>query len=138
MIRAASWAAGILEGLLAALLVLTSCQKSAPPAPKPAAHTESSPIPVQPAEKTTAETASPLRPRFAVQAAAFDQREPAEKLAAALSDEFGYQTMVAPVELNGKTLYRVRMLVRTKQEAENLAGALASKAKVKAWIDPLP
>ena len=134
MIRAATLAGGI----LAALLMLTSCQKSAPPAPKPAAHTESSPIPARPAEKLPAETASPLRPRFAVQAAAFDQREPAEKLAARLSDEFGYQTMVAPVELNGKTLFRVRMLVRTKQEAEGLADALASKAKVKAWIDPLP
>ncbi|HXJ93296.1 MAG TPA: SPOR domain-containing protein [Terriglobia bacterium] len=124
--------------MLAALLVLTSCRNSVSPAPKPAAHTESSPIAAQPAEKPPAETASPLRPRFAVQAAAFDQRDPAEKLAAQLSDEFGYQTMVAPVELNGKTLYRVRMLVRTKQEADNLADALASKAKVKAWIDPLP
>ena len=134
MIRAADRAGG----MLAALLMLTSCQKSAPPAPKPAAHTESSPIPAQSTEKLPAETPSPLRPRFAVQAAAFDEREPAEKLAATLSDEFGYQTMVAPIESNGKTLYRVRMLVRTKQEAENLADALASKAKVKAWIDPLP
>jgi cell division protein FtsN len=124
--------------MLAGLLALTSCQNSAPPAPKPAAQAESSPIPAQPAEKLPAQTVSPLRPRFAVQAAAFDERGPAEKLAAKLSDDFGYQTMVAPVELNGKTLYRVRMLVRTKQEAENLADALASKAKVKAWIDPLP
>jgi cell division septation protein DedD len=134
MIRAATLAGAI----LAALLMLTSCQKSAPPAPKPVAQTESSPIPARPAEKLPAETASPLRPHFAVQAAAFDQREPAENLAAKLSDEFGYQTMVAPVDLNGKTLFRVRMLVRTKQEAESLADALASKAKVKAWIDPLP
>ena len=80
----------------------------------------------------------PLRPRFAVQAAAFDEREPAERLAARLSDEFGCQTMVAPVELNGKTLFRVRMLVRTKQEAQNLADALTRKTNVKAWIDPLP
>jgi len=134
MIRAATRAGS----MVAALLALTSCQKGAPPAPKPAAHTQSSPTVAQPAEKLRAETASPLRPRFAVQAAAFDEREPAEKLAAGLSDEFGCQTMVAPVELNGKTLYRVRMLVRTRQEAENLADALASKAKVKAWIDPLP
>lgn len=123
---------------LAALLALASCQKSAPPAPKPGANSESSRAPAQRDEKLPAETASPLRPRFAVQAAAIDERERAEKLAARLSDEFGCQTMVAPVELDGKTLYRVRMLVRTKQEAENVADALPSKAKVKAWIDPLP
>jgi len=134
MIRAATPA----RGMLAALLAFTNCQNSAPPAPKPAAHAEPSPIPAQPAEKPPAETAAPLRPRFAVQAAAFDEREPAERLAARLSDEFGCQTMVAPVELNGKTLFRVRMLVRTKQEAQNLADALTRKTNVKAWIDPLP
>jgi cell division septation protein DedD len=133
-----SRSANLVGGMLVGLLGLSSCQNGSPPASKPSAQGGSSPRPAPVAVKIPAETVSPLRPHFAVQVAAFDQRAPAERLAARLSDEFGYQTMVAPVELGGKTLFRVRILVRTKDEADNLANTLASKAKVRAWVDPIP
>jgi cell division septation protein DedD len=133
-----SRSANLFGVMLVGLLELTSCQSGSPPSSKASAEGGSSPRPVPVAGKISVETVSPLRPHFAVQVAAFDQRAPAERLAATLSDEFGYQTMVAPVEMGGKTLFRVRMLVRTKDEADNLANALASQAKVRAWIDPIP
>jgi cell division septation protein DedD len=123
--------------VLLGALTLTSCQSSSQPASKSSVQGASPTRPAQVAEKTSTKAGS-LRLHFAVQVAAFNQRVGAERLAARLSDEFGYQTMVAPVELNGRTLLRVRMLVHTKDEARNLANALASKAKVTAWIDPLP
>ena len=76
-------------------------------------------------------------PRFAVQVAAFDNRPSAEALASRLSDHFGLQTLVAPVESNGVTLYRVRLLVGSKDEADKLAETFQHTENLKVWIVPL-
>jgi len=77
------------------------------------------------------------RPRFAVQVAALDDRSNAEALASRLSDHFGLQTLVAPVEANGATLYRVRLLVGSKEEADKLAETFLRTENLKVWIAPL-
>jgi cell division protein FtsN len=76
-------------------------------------------------------------PRFAVQVAAFDQRADAEGLASRLSEQYGLQTLVAPVEARGKTLYRVRLLVQNKNQAKSLASAFLRTEKLKVWVVPL-
>ena len=80
----------------------------------------------------------PVRePRFAVQVGALDNRPSAEAWASELSDHFGLQTVVAPVDTNGVTLYRVRLLVGSKDEAEKLADTFLNTEKLKVWIVPL-
>jgi len=77
------------------------------------------------------------QPRFAVQVAAVDSRPSAEALASRLSDHFGLQTLVAPVESNGATLYRVRLLVGSKDEADKLAETFLRTENLKVWVVPL-
>jgi len=77
------------------------------------------------------------RLRFAVQVAAFDNRPGAEALASRLSDHFGLQTLVAPVDSHGATLYRVRILVGSKDEADKLAETFLRNENLKVWIVPL-
>jgi cell division septation protein DedD len=76
-------------------------------------------------------------PRFAVQIAALDDRPSAEALASRLSDHFGLQTMVEPVESNGVTLYRVRLLVESRDEADKLAETFQHTENLEVWIVPL-
>jgi cell division septation protein DedD len=76
-------------------------------------------------------------PRFAVQIAALDDRPSAEALASRLSDHFGLQTMVAPVESNGVTLFRVRLLVESRDEADKVAETFQHTENLKVWIVPL-
>jgi len=75
--------------------------------------------------------------RFAVQVAAFDDRPNAEALASRLSEQFGLQVLVAPVESNGATLYRVRLLVGNKDEADKLAETFLRTENLRVWIVPL-
>ena len=130
----------LISGWLLAALAIPGCQNGSQPAPKSSTQSASSPRPAPPtvAKEVLPESVGSLRPHFALQVAAFNERSDAERLAARLSDEYACQTLVAPVELDGKTLFRVRMLVQTRDEAQSLADALSSKAKVKPWIDPLP
>ena len=72
-------------------------------------------------------------PRFALQVGAFEQRARAEALAASLSDQYQVGVLVAPAKVHGKALYRVRILVGTKPEAEALAADLGRDAP-KTWI----
>ena len=130
--------AHIYGGMLLGALALASCHSASQLPSQPSTTSASPSRSPQAVEKVSTERVLTARPHFAVQVAAFNQRADAERLAARLSGEFGYQTMVAPVELSGKTFFRVRMLVRTRDEAENLAIDLSSKTKVSAWIDPLP
>jgi cell division protein FtsN len=80
----------------------------------------------------------PEGPRFAVQVAAYDRRANAEALASRLSEQYGLQTLVAPVEARGETLYRVRLLVQNKDQAESLANTFLRTEKLKVWIVALP
>jgi len=93
----------------------------------------------QPAASAPAGTPAPVPvlpqgPRFAVQVAAFGRRASAEALASRLADQFGLQTLVAPVEAHGQNLYRVRLLVGSKDQAENVANTFLRTAKLKVWI----
>jgi len=76
-------------------------------------------------------------PHFAVQVAAYEQRSGAEVLASRLSAETGFQTLVAPVEVQGKTYYRVRIMVETKDQADDLANTFLRTSKLKVWVVPL-
>jgi len=71
---------------------------------------------------------------FAVQVAAYDRRASAEALASQLAEKYGLQTLVAPVEAPGGTLYRVRLLVENKEQAENLANTILRAENRKVWI----
>jgi len=101
-------------------------QQSQPPAAATASDAASAPVQVPVQE-----------PRFAVQVAAFDDRPSAEALASRLSDHFGLQTVVAPVDTHGVTLYRVRLLAGSRDEAEKLAETFLNTEKLKVWIVPL-
>jgi hypothetical protein len=59
-------------------------------------------------------------------------------LAAQVSEQYGLQTLVAPVEAGGETMYRVRLLVASKDEAESVADSFLRNEKLKVWIVPLP
>ena len=76
----------------------------------------------------------PEGPRFAVQVAAYDRRDGAEALASRLSEQYGFQTLVTPVEVGGETKYRVRLLVKNKAETESLANDFLRTENVKVWI----
>jgi hypothetical protein len=45
--------------------------------------------------------------------------------------------LVAPVESNGATLYRVRLLVGSKDEADKLAETFLRTENLKVWVVPL-
>jgi hypothetical protein len=76
----------------------------------------------------------PEGPRFAVQVAAYDRRAGAEALASRLSEQYGLQTLVTPVETRGETKYRVRLLVKNKDQAESLAKTFLRTENLKVWI----
>ena len=105
---------------------ITNDQLSQPPAAVTVPDAASAPVEVPVQE-----------PHFAVQVAALDDRPSAEALASRLSDHFGLQTVVAPVDARGVTLYRVRLLVRSKDEADKLAETFLNTDKLKVWIVPL-
>ena len=79
-----------------------------------------------------------LRPRFAVQLGAFLKRANAEALANRVSSRYQQETLVAPWEVNGRTVYRVRILVETEAEAESLSARIGREQKLKTWIVTIP
>ncbi len=78
------------------------------------------------------------RARFAVQLGAFLKRANAEALASRISSRYQRETLVAPWEVNGRTVYRVRILVETEAEAESLSARIGHEQKLKTWIVPIP
>jgi cell division protein FtsN len=121
------WAAGCKHAPAPQSRPLIKNEHSQQPAAAPAR--VEAPVPIQ---------AAPARPRFAVQVAAFDQPADAEGLASRLSDQYRLQTLVAPVEARGKTLYRVRLLVQNKNQAKSLADTFLRTEKLKVWTVALP
>ena len=131
-----------LHALIMALLMLlpvAACQHAPPsqPSEKPVASQQPATA-AAPAETSATAQPVPGGPHFAVQVAAFEQRAEAEALASRLSEQYGLQTLVAPVEADGETLYRVRLLVRSKDEAKKLANTFLRTEKLKVWIVALP
>jgi cell division protein FtsN len=126
---------------LLALLVVASCKHAPPLQSRSLTKDEHSQQPAAapaPVEAPAPAQSVPEGPRFAVQVAAFDQRADAEALASRLSEQCGLQTLVAPVEARGKTLYRVRLLVQNKNQAKSLASAFLRTEKLKVWVVSLP
>ncbi len=78
------------------------------------------------------------RARFAVQLGAFLKRANAEALANRISSRYQRGALVAPWEVNGRTVYRVRVLVETEAEAEALSARIGREQKLKTWIVPIP
>lgn len=72
-------------------------------------------------------------PWYAVQIGAFENRAEAEAAVKSLSSTYQLETVVLPVEVNGKTLYRVRVFVETQAEAEALAARLRQEQKLQPW-----
>lgn len=120
---------------LSLLLPFAGCKHA--PAPQSPPIAKDSPS-QQPAAAPAAASASvqvlPPGPHFAVQVAAYNRRENAEALAAQLSEQFGLQALVAPVEAHGATLYRVRLLVENKDQAESVANTFLRTENKKVWI----
>ena len=125
--------------VLLALLPMAGCKHAPAVQLQPSAKNDSS---QQPAAAPAGALASVQVPspglHFAVQVAAFDRRADAEALAARVSEQYGLQTLVAPVEAEGGTLYRVRLLVASKDEADSVADSFLRNEKLKVWIVALP
>jgi cell division septation protein DedD len=133
-----------LSALVLALLVLppvAGCKHASAPRSRPSTKDEHSQQPATapaPVEAPAPAQLVPVGPRFAVQVAAFDRRADAEALASRLSEQYGLQTLVAPVEVCGDTLYRVRLMAQNKDEAKSLANTFLRTENLKVWIVPLP
>jgi cell division septation protein DedD len=112
-----------------------------PVAPQPPATAEppvSSQPPAAPQPPVPAGEGKSLVPRFAVQVSAFENRARAEALSAELTRRYQQPFLVAPVKVHNTTLYRVRILVETENDAEALALTLLRNQKIKVWIVALP
>ena len=98
---------------------------NAQPMPQAAASKDASDLPVS----TTSS-----RPRVAVQVGAFESQGRAEALARELTARYRYATLVSPLAVGGKVLYRVRISVATRSEANALSARLLRERRLKAWI----
>lgn len=124
---------------LLALLPMAGCKHAPAAQSQPSAKNDRSQQPAAaPAGALAPVQVPPPSPHFAVQVAAFSRRADAEALAAQVSEQYGLQTWVAPVEAGGETMYRVRLLVGSKDEAESVADSFLRNEKLKVWIVTLP
>ena len=124
---------------LLALLPTAGCRHAPAAQSQPSAKNDRSQQPAAaPAGALAPFQVPPPSPHFAIQVAAFNRRADAEALAAQISEQYGLQTLVAPVEAGGATMYRVRLLVASKDEAESVADSFLRNEKLKVWIVPLP
>jgi cell division septation protein DedD len=99
--------------------------ESRPSAPETVAN---KPEPTQPLIGT------PARPQFAVQVSAFEKRARADALALQLSTRYQKPVLTTPTNVGSRTLYRVRILVDTKADADALVLTLSRDQNLKAWI----
>jgi cell division septation protein DedD len=76
-------------------------------------------------------------PRFAVQVGAFEHRARADALSVRLADRYKKPVLTVPTLSDNRTLYRVRILVGTRAEADALALILSRNEKLETWIVPL-
>lgn len=106
--------------------------------PQPAPQAETAPATPSRVNESpgTESTESQTVPQFAVQIGAFENRSEAEAAAKKLSSDYQRETVIIPVEVSGKTLYRVRIFVETQAEAEALAARLRQEQKLDSWTVP--
>jgi uncharacterized protein (DUF1684 family) len=83
-------------------------------------------------ESAVAEDTTGLR--YAVQVGAHEDAAAALAQAKQLTARYQYTALVAPVEVRGKTYYRVRIRVRTREEAEALAARLRQQEHLETWV----
>ncbi len=86
-------------------------------------------------ELASAETA--LQPRFAVQVGAYQSRGDADALAEELRSRYHVETLVTPLYIVSQTLYRVRVPVGTKADAEALAARIVRAEGLWTLVLPL-
>jgi len=139
-IRGAGVFLSLATAAMCLLLLVAGCKPAIATRSEPAAQEKPSQHP--PPAQATVESHPSVQvvaagPRFAVQVAAFPKRSDAEALAARLSDLYGLQTLVAPVDMGGGTQFRVRLLTETRDQAQNLADTFLRTQKLKVWIIPL-
>jgi len=72
--------------------------------------------------------------RFHVQVAAVADRAAAMALAKRLAVTYRYTTVVDPIEKEGRKLFRVRLRVETRAQADALAERLRKEEGFKPWI----
>ncbi len=87
------------------------------------------------AQRSSAANATPegYAFRFAVQVGAHATEAEALRQAGEVSALIGDQLNVMPAVVDGRTYYRVRLLVRTRAEAEELAERLLREHAIKSW-----
>ncbi len=86
-------------------------------------------------EPISAETAP--QPSFAVQVGAYQSRRDADALAQELHSRYHVETLVTPLYIVSQTLYRVRVPVGTKAEAEALAARIVRAEGLWTLVLPL-
>lgn len=109
--------------------VVCACQPRSKPAPS-----KSATAPQQPKRLPILVNETP---RFAVQVGAFEHRASADALSLQLADRYKKPVLTAPTLSENRTLYRVRILVRTKAEADALALLISHNEKLETWVVPL-
>jgi hypothetical protein len=97
-----------------------------------------------PAAESQAGAGQPLaaetqdQPRFAVQVATYAKSGEAEALAQSLASAYQQAVLVDTVEVNGETLYRVRLPTETEEEAQSLAEQLGANQEFEPQVTPFP
>ncbi|MFY9530154.1 MAG: SPOR domain-containing protein [Candidatus Acidiferrales bacterium] len=127
------WPWLILFGLGVVLLTVileAACGKPSAPESRPSAPEAVANKP----EQTPTLTGTTGLPRFAVQVGAFEKRARADELALQLSNRFQKPVLTTPTNAGNRTLYRVRILVDTKADADALVLTLFRDQNLKAWI----
>ncbi len=122
---------------LVALLSIPGCKHASVPSDRSSKSSkDSQEVKITSPQEAPAVTVPPAQqgPQFAVQVGAFRSRNTAEALAASMTAQTGSQTLVAPVEVRGKTYYRVRIMIEKKEDAESLAKTLLHTSRLKAWV----
>lgn len=71
---------------------------------------------------------------YAVQVGAHEDEASALAQAKQLTTRYRYTALVAPVDVRGKTYYRVRIRVRSREEAEALAARLRQEEHLETWV----
>lgn len=110
--------------------LVCGCQPKSKPAPSKSATT--------PEQPKTLPTLVNETPRFAVQVGAFEHRATADALSLRLADRYKKPVLTAPTLSDNRTLYRVRILVRTRTEADALALVISHNEKLDTWVVSLP
>jgi general secretion pathway protein A len=89
----------------------------------------------EPAAPVATNTTLAAPVRFAVQVGSYDKAE-ASLLALRFSERYHLPVLTTPAQVGNRTLYRVRILVGTKPEAEALALRLLRDDHISAWVIP--